>query len=234
MPIDPNGTTIASILAKLDNGLRTDMDDISRQLGTACDIWQKSVVPLSGVWKQTVQVTRDDKVRKLARKERKACNDGACLEGDLAVEKEAKSRYALTKSDFRSKVKTAQGIYTPKEVKNTISQAKRWAESAEGELVITGEAVSIVGELFQKRSATGTASASAESRSCLDGCHARRNERSMRRGKGDLSMPYLQLDLMSMCIVVPVYKIPCSSSLLISNLPHCDHNCRLIPSVTTC
>lgn len=51
-PIDPNGMTIASILKKLDNesnGLRTDMDDISRQLGTACDVWQKSVVPLSGV-----------------------------------------------------------------------------------------------------------------------------------------------------------------------------------------
>jgi hypothetical protein len=56
----------------------------------------------------------------------------------------------------------------------------------------------------------------------------------MRRDKGDLSMPYLQTDHMSMCIVVPVYKIPCSSSLLISNLPHCGHNCRLIPSVTTC
>jgi hypothetical protein len=69
-PIDPNGTTIASILEKLDNesnGLRTDMEEMSRQLGTACDVSQKLVVPLSDIWKQTVKVKRDDKVRKLVR-----------------------------------------------------------------------------------------------------------------------------------------------------------------------
>jgi hypothetical protein len=167
-PIDPNGTTIASILEKLDNGLRIDMEDISRQLGTACDVWQRLVVPLSDVWKQTVKVKRDDKVRKLVRKERKACNDETWLKGTfVAVEDEAESRYAVTKSDFESTVKMANDIHTRQEVKGTILQAKRWAESAEGESVITGEAASIVEELLQKRSATGTVSASAESRSCL-------------------------------------------------------------------
>jgi hypothetical protein len=60
----------------------------------------------------------------------------------------------------------ANDIHIRQEVKGTILQAKRWAESAEGESVITGEAASIVEELLQKRRATGTASASAKSRSC--------------------------------------------------------------------
>jgi hypothetical protein len=90
------------------------------------------------------------------------------VEGSFVdVEDEAESRYAVTKSDFESTVKMANDIHTRQEVKGTILQAKRWAESAEGESVITYEAASMVKKLYQKRSANGTASASAKSRSCL-------------------------------------------------------------------
>jgi hypothetical protein len=170
MRIDPNGTTIGSLLKKIDEenkGLRTDLEGIMNGLDTQHDDFERSILPLSHIRNQTIHLRRDYRVTERVRAERvERINRGWLKKSCVEAEKEAKSRYALRKSDFQSSVKTAKGLYNPQKVDNTIWEAKEWMESPEGQLKMGKDVDTQVEEYFERYKSEGTAPATlAKSRS---------------------------------------------------------------------
>jgi hypothetical protein len=172
MPIEPNGTTIGSLLRKIDEenkGLRTDLEGIIDGLETQHDDFERSILPLSRIRDQTINFRRDHRVKERVRAERvERINRGWLKKSCVEAEKEAESRYALRKSDFQSSVKTAKGLYNPQKVENTIWEATAWMESPEGQLRMGKDVDTLVEGYFERYKSEGTAPAtSAESRSWM-------------------------------------------------------------------
>ena len=129
--------------------------------------FQRTLLPLSIIRNQTIRLKRDLRVKKRVRAERdERINRGWLKKSCVEAEKEATSIYALRKSDFRSCVKTAKGLYNPQKVENTIWAAKDWMESPEGQLKMAKDVDHQVEEYFELFQSEGIATAtSAKSRS---------------------------------------------------------------------
>jgi len=169
-PIDPNGTIIGSLLGRIDeesNGLGTDSEGMMNRLDTQYEDFQRTLLPLSIIRNQTIRLKRDLRVKERVRAERdERINRGWLKNSCVEAEKEATSIYALRKSDLRSSVRTAKGLYNPQKVDNTIWEAKNWMESPEGQLTMAKDVVTQVEEYFKRHKSEGTAPAtSAQSRS---------------------------------------------------------------------